>query len=377
MSKKRIDELDIIKGIGILIIMVFHLLYRTRNGAADYLIRMLVWSVIPIYFTLAGYSFTPGKRTVLQSYLHRAGHILLPAIITELVLISVGGVYCVFAHGYSAGDWIHDAAVTALRPEWCVNISEEWGNGGVLYNNLSPAWFIWTMAWTELVFYPLAAWCCGGNSRCRRLIAVIALTAIEIPLYIFVSPVSWELQLVPLFTVFMLVGAKIRDMKLIEREWKLSPVITALIAVICFAAVLGLFLLGGDESYYRGQIGTVGGFDVILTVLQLPISSIGFYALAKLILKLKWLSRGMIWIGRHTLMFLLCHDFFGMIAADAMHTYIKPGPMWYVENGGLTLTPEIFLKSLAGVAVSVICCTLVCLAKDKTGEYFRKTKEQV
>lgn len=191
---------------------MIHLVYRPKEGIADYILMALGWNLIALYFMLSGFTFSAGKRTVKENYLNRLKHLLLPAVVTEIVLLSFGGIYCVFVHGYNLNDWLHDVMVTALRPEFCRNISADWGNGSLLFDDLSPSWFIWTMAWTELLFFPLAEFCIGKPAS-RWWITMAVLTGVQIVLYIFVSPVSWELQLVPLFTIFMLIGAKVREKK--------------------------------------------------------------------------------------------------------------------------------------------------------------------
>ena len=375
MDGKRVEEIDIIKGASMLLVVVIHLVYRPKQGAADCVLMSLGWLIISLYYMLAGYNFTAGKRTVVQNYYNRIKNLLFPAIVAELVLLAVGGAYCAFVHGYSAVDWVHDIAVTFLRPEFCVTISPEWGNGGVLFDALSPSWFIWTMVWTELFFFPLAQ-ISIGKQRSRWWIITATLFALQILLYIFVPPVSSEIQLLPLFTIFMLIGAKLREMKFAELEWKFNSAVTALISVVGFGALTGLFMLGGDMNYYEGNIGTHGNaLDVILTVVQLPVGGIAFFALSKLIIKVRPISYALRWVGRHSFIFLICHCFFGMIAADILHTFIKPGVTWYVEDAGLTLTPEIFLKSLAGAVFSVICCILVSFAADKARERFRSLKK--
>ena len=363
MSAKRIEELDVIKGIGMVIIITVHLVYRTKAGAADLILRSLGWLFIAVYYMLAGYSYTNGKRTVTQNWLHRLKTLVLPAVSTEAIMLVIGGLYCALFHGYTLTDWLHDVTVTVIRPELGMMISEEWGRGGVLFENLSPSWFVWTLAWTELLFFPLAQ-ISTGKGKARWWITAAALTIVQILLYVFVSPVSWQLQLVPLFTLFMLMGAKLRESGLAEREWKPGTALTALIAAGCFAVHFGLFMLGGDESYYAGKIGLLGWQDVLLTIVQLPVGFVGMYALAKLILKAGAAAKPLKWLGSHTLIFLMCHCFFGMAAADFLHTFIKPGAMWYVENAGLTLTPEIFFKSLAGAVFAAACCTGIGLLDD-------------
>ncbi|MBO6229467.1 MAG: hypothetical protein IK990_13835 [Ruminiclostridium sp.] len=364
MAKKRITEIDIIKGVGILTIAAVHLIYRTESGLANHIFRALGWLLIGLFFMLSGYTYSTGKRTVRQSCNARLRYLLFPAAITEIILLIVGGLYCMLFHGYALSDCLHDALVTFLRPELCVLISEEWGQGGFLYNNLSPSWFIWSMLWTELIFIPTAEWCGKGDLKVRGCISAFVLTAVQIPIYMFVSPLPWLLQLVPLFTVFMLMGMLLHESGLFKCEWRYNAALTALISFLGFAASVGVFSLGGD-NYFNGYVGVYGnGIDILLPIIQLVPGIIAFYALAKLILRVHILSDGIIWIGRHTLTFLMCHCFFAMIAADMMKTYNRMGEVWYLEDAGLTLTPEIFWKSVAGYVIAVICCISVCIAKD-------------
>ena len=375
MAKKRIEEIDTIKGVGILTIAAVHLIYRTELGLANHIFRALGWLLIGLFFMLSGYTYSTGKRTVRQSYIARLRYLLLPAAITEIILLLVGGLYCMLFRSYALSDCLHDAFVTFLKPELCVLISEEWGQGGFLYSNLSPSWFIWSMLWTELIFIPTAEWCGKGNPKVRGLISALVLTAVQIPIYMSAVHLPWLIQLIPLFTVFMLMGMMLRETGLLDREWKYNTALTAFISFLGFAASVGVFSLGGD-NYFNGYVGIYGnGIDILLPIIQLVPGFVAFYAIAKMILRVRILSDGIIWIGRHTLTFLLCHCFFGMIASDMMKTYNRMGEVWYLEDAGLTLTPEIFWKSAAGYVIAVICCILVCLAKDKTHEHFQNMKK--
>ena len=150
-KKNRIEELDIIKGVGILLIAVFHLVYRTQDGLADKMIRSLGWALIAVFFMMSGYFSNPDKG-LLNTYKRRLLGIVFPAMMAELFLLGVGGVYCHFVHGYTNRDILHDAAVTFLRPEITMQISEKWGGGGLLFNNLSPVWYIWALSWTMLIY---------------------------------------------------------------------------------------------------------------------------------------------------------------------------------------------------------------------------------
>ncbi|MBR3539441.1 MAG: hypothetical protein IKN79_10285, partial [Eubacterium sp.] len=193
----------------------------------------------------------------------------------------------------------------------------------------------------------------------RWLALVLFLIGIQIPIYLYVDALPWSLKIVPVFTVFMLIGMKAREINLVNRLKSVSLGMTALYTVVFFAVHFALFLFGGNESYYVSILGTRGWIDVPLVVLQLIFAFPAFFGLARLISQVSPMAKCMRWVGRYSLTFLLLHCFFGMILCDLLKTYIKPGPNWYMENLGLTVTPEVFWKSVAVFVLSVIC-TMPC-----------------
>ena len=356
LEKKRVEELDIIKGVGMLMIAVYHLVYRAQDGIPDKIIRSLGWALIAVFFMLSGYFSNPDKG-VLNNYKRRFLGLMFPAMMAELFLLGVGGIYCRFFHEYSTRDILHDAAVTFLRPEITTKISTEWGEGNTLFLNLSPVWYIWALGWTLILFYPIEKLVIGKSLK--WLAMVLFLIGIQIPIYLYVDALPWSLKIVPVFTVFMLIGMKAREINLVNRLKDVSLGMTALYTVVFFAVHFILFLFGGTESYYISILGTRGWLDVPLVVLQLLVAFPAFFGLARLISQVRPLAKYLSWVGRYSLTFLLFHSFFGLIFSDLLNTYSKMGPNWYMEFLGLTVTPEVFWKSVAVFVLSVIC-TMPC-----------------
>ena len=79
-------------------------------------------------------------------------------------------------------------------------------------------------------------------------------------------------------------------------------------------------------------------------------------------------------IGKNSLIFLLFHCAFAVVFYDLFHTYIKPGPFWYMENINQTVTPEIFMKSLTVWSLSLMSCALVVNVQSKIGGVIRKNE---
>ena len=350
---KRIQEIDIIKGYGMLLIALYHLVFRPMNSIPDKMIRSLGWAMIAVYFMFSGYISKPEKG-ILACYRRRTLGLILPIFFGELVLLFLGGMYCRATHDYSARDILHDAAVTFLRPEITSQISSEWGEGGVLFIHLSPVWFIWAMGFTELLYYPLAK-LLAKRSLKIWVPAILGLMAIQIPLYICLEPYSWCLTVIPIYAVFMLIGLKLKELDVIEKLRNVPVLPTVIYTILFFAAHFGLFVFGGNESYYVSAFGTRGWMDVPLVVLQLLVAFPALFGVARLIAAFPHAAKRFRWLGQHTVTILLWHCLFGLIFSDLLDNYTKLGKYWYLENHGIELTPEIFWKSVLIFVLSILC----------------------
>ena len=380
-KQKRIVEIDIVKGIGIMLIAVYHIVYRSMDGIPDKMIRSLGWALIGIFFLLSGYTCRPNVR-LRDIYRSRVLGLMLPVILTEIFLLFFGGLYCILMHDYTVRDVLHDAVVTFLRPEISNQISGTWGDGGILFFNLSPVWFIWSMGWTELFFHPLRSLTIGrGKGQMPWIALVLFLFAIQIPMYVYLRPAPWGLTIIPVYLIFMLIGAMFRNRRILERLMNVPPLPAFFITIVCFAAHFGLFLFNGNEGYYLSKFGNRGALDVFTVILQVLIALPAFFFFARAVGKVKLLAGGISWIGRHTLGILLMHCILGVVYCDLFKNYIKPGPYWYLETKGIPLTAEIVLKSILCWALAVASCIPILYIWDKVqeklfGKLLRERKQE-
>ncbi len=358
-NKKRILELDIVKGFGIILIAVYHIVYRSMDGIADNVIRSLGWGFIGIYFLLSGYTCRKGSG-VFESYKRRVMGLLLPVFLAEILLLAFGGLYFVLFHGYSARDILHDAAVTFLRPEITTHISSRWGEGGLLFFNLSPVWFIWSMLWTELFFHPLRK-LLVGKGELKWALMLVLLLGIQVPMYLFLDPAPWELTIVPTFLIFMMFGAKLREWDAVNRLKKVKPLPAFGITVACLAAHFGLFFLNGNESYYVSIFGNHGAWDVFTVQLQLLLIFPAMFFLARAITKVGILAKGLGWMGRHTMYLLILHCIVTLVYSDILNIPCKLGDYWYLEPLGIEVSFEIVGKSLLACVLGLLTCVPIIM----------------
>ena len=373
-EKKRIPELDIMRGIGIILIAVFHIVFRSMNGIPDKVICSLGWGFVSTFFVLSGYTCRI-HADVLDSYKRRIVGLILPVLVIELVLLTLGGLYCMAVHGYTFRDVIHDVIITFLRPEVTTRINGTWGGGGILFTNLSPVWFVWSMVWTELFFHPLKRLIFGKKERVW-VCFVIALFLIQNPMYVLLKPAPWGLTILPTYLLFMMIGLKLRERNAEEYLNRLSVPVAVAVTVLGLLFHFGLFLFNGNESYYRSEYGNRGLLDVYTVVLQVLVFVPAMYLLARAVKGIPLLSKGLQWMGRHSLMVLLTHCIIAVVYCDILHNYIRPGAYWYPELKGISLTGEIVGKSIITCILSLITCIPLCMLWDRVSVIrFKRSKK--
>ena len=372
-KRKRIPELDYMKGLGIMLIAAYHLVFYVENSIPDKIINSLGWAFIGIYFVLSGYS-SKLERGVAEAYARRLRQVIIPSIMLEIGLIIIGGIYCMIFHDYSVTDVFHDALVTFLRPEITTHISGSWGEGGLFFFNLSPVWFIWSMAWTELFFQPIRKWIAGKGEKVWALVFIL-LIGIQIPMYVFLDPAPWSLTIVPTFLIFMLIGTKLREWNASERLLKVPTVHAVLITIVCFAAHYGLWCLNGFEYYYVSLYGKNGAWDVFTVILQVIVVLPAVYFLARGLGHLRIPAKVVGWMGRHSLSILLIHAPIGMVYCDILGVYSRMGEYWYLEWFGLKTTAGIVAQSVLVWALSLITCVPISLVLEVINKRFIQKDE--
>ena len=374
-TKKRIPELDYMKGLGIILITVYHLVFFAENSIPDKVVCSLGWAFIAIYFMLSGYTCRQGG-SVTDTYVRRLKLVILPAVLLEIGLLLFGGIYCMIFHDYSVKDVLHDVAVTFLRPEITTHIDGSWGEGGMLFTNLSPVWYIWAMFWTELLFHPIRKWITGKREK-LWIPVILLLIGIQIPMYVFLDPAPWQLTIVPTFLIFMLMGAKLREWKVAERLKQVPAIHAVWITTLCFAAHFGLWCLNGFEYYYVSLYGKNGAWDVFTVILQAIVAFPAVYFVARGLGHLGIVAKAVEWVGKHSLTILLMHALFGMVYCDILGVYSRMVDHWYLEWDRMTTTFEIVAKSILVWILSLSTCVPVCILLDVINRRFVRKKVKV
>lgn len=360
MSEKSIrrNNADIVKGFAIIAVAIYHLVYRKQGGYVDRGIREAIYLVLPLFFFITGTFYKKGKRTFFESLKRRIKNLLLPSVTVMAMLLIVGAVYFRFVYKYTLSTWFGDVLFTYLRPEFVQKITMKWGDGGQLFFNLSPVWFIWTMFFATILFFAVAEF--ALKDKIKYQITMICLFALGCALYLLLPPTPWSISLAPIYAAIMLLGAAAGKINIYEKFAKIPPLGMAAIFVAGVAVHVLIFNFCGTDLIYTGNIGSHGVLGVFLFFVQTLVGGAVLFVLANVFMKLGPVGKAVEYVGRHSLTFLLYHCFFGGIAMDIMQEHNKPGPYWYVE-----MNAEIFIKSLISFAVGIGGCVLMCQVKKK------------
>ena len=354
-KKKRNNLIDIMKGLLILDVAVYHLIYRVKGSMFDNIVREIGYLAIPMFFCLAGYFYRDITGSLISGIWTRIKKILLPVLGVSGVLLLLFGPYYMLVHHYTAHDWLGDILMTYLRPELMAIILPEF-SGGQLFNNISPVWFIWTLLFSTLLFLLCMEFAKKNNAR--LIITTIVLLAIGIVMYVLIPAFSWCLQMTPFYAGIMMLGVILNRFTVFEKLEKINLGISSVIMIAAAIAHYFIFMNFGSDLMYLSIVGDKGFLSGIAFVIQIIVGGYALFTFSRIIALWKYSEEAFAWVGRHTLVILLFHCLIGGIAADIMHTYNKPGPDWYVDP----LTAETVIKSIISFIAAIAgSCGLAAL----------------
>ena len=356
--KRRNTTLDIARGLGIIIVCIYHIVYRPEKGLADMLILCGIWFILPFFFVISGYLYKPHRYSISDYIIHRGKSLLIPTLKYTITLLLLWGLYCVIIHGETLKEWARDIVLTYLRPEFYrLLISPDVNTDGLIYDMISTVWFMWTMIFSAPLFYGFVEF---TNKRAANLFIVCAvLIIISTLLHPYRAKFSWSLTLVPVYAAISLCGSFMKTHDLVSKFF--AGNYKYILAVIAAVIHVKIFYKFASFWVFSNEIGNsaAGNFAVLIFFLQTFIGGYAYIVLCELINKLGFLEKILAFIGQNSLMFMFTHRIFSTIFADIIGAPIKSWEFWYVP-----FTAEAFIKSLGGFIFAMIMCSiLACINK--------------
>lgn len=391
---KRLPDFDVIKGIGIFAIVLFHLIYRTRGGVFDNTIRCIGISFMIGFFVISGLLHGVERRTIAEEYVNKFKHLVVPSVVVTFIASALSGVYAYIVHDATFYDWVKNLAYTFIRPELSDKIY-----GGVdamkdlNFLNLSTTWFAWNMIWVYVVFIPLSKLI----MKAPRMIAVVTLALFILGniLYVNINQSPWNVAHVPIYVSVMLLVNQLKYENLVAKIQKINIVASIGSTIASMAAMFGLYYFILDDHIYEGQLGVfhilkykhwsypypdLGGYAKVNPLIHykwmiwlecsayILIGILCLYVginLARYIRKLKVLQTALIYLGQKSLYIMILHATVAWPFVDLLRNPCRMGARWYLDLIGEKLTAMIIFKSVITAVCSLLCCVIICMAVDR------------
>ena len=224
----------------------------------------------------------------------------------------------------------------------------EYHSLGKRYMFLADFWFLIALFLASVLFFLLAEFVLP--SKWKTLTASAVLFAITGVLRAFAVSLPYNLQLVPFWTAFMLLGSLAQYNSVFELKW-VSGAKGWIISIIALAAGVTISMLKEPcSNLFRGSFPEIEVVSMLLIIASSLLFIWGLGNICRLTetsgIRVKELS----WLGSHSLLIYLFHMFFAWIIC-----IITGFSLSFKE----TVSFEVVLQSLLlGVVVLALCIVL-------------------
>lgn len=308
MAPKRLAYADMVKGIAILFVVLYHLL---APCLAKTVVIHLAESMMIAFFFFSGYFYRPGRRTLGENIKTRLKATMLPFVKYSTVFWIIGSIYLLVTHQETILD-----ALCCLRNFYagCIwnRVIQGWFNWdyhslGSRYIFLADFWFLIALFLSSLLFFPIAD--ATLSSRKKAIGAAALLFATTGILRAFAVSLPYNIQLVPFWTAFMLLGALagkegLFDLPLMSgtRGW-----CCALLALA--AGVTVAMLKTPVPNLFRGSFEGNEVVSMLLCIIATLLMVWGLGNVCRLAEQAEWRIKELSWLGAHSLPIYVFHMF--------------------------------------------------------------------
>ena len=272
MENKRDITFDVMKGIGILLMLVAH-----WPKFPQWVHHSISSFLMPMYFMVAGY-FSKPVVDCAKSLKKSALRLLLPYVFTQFLLIGWGAIQAFAKHDVGC------VLKPALSLVWgsCDLIESSWGP---IY--VGPMWFLVALFWGKSFFELILNWV---QSAWLLVICFLASVA-AIAVHSFI-PSPWCFFQGLSSLMFLALGWWIRNRRI--PNWIIC------LALLCWPLSMVFSSMEFADLHYQifplDVMGACGG-------------TLGLWWLSRQLVKIKWLAKPLSWCGVYSLVILCFHNF--------------------------------------------------------------------
>ena len=307
---KRLDYVDIAKGIGLILVLCSH------SDAFD-LMWMMMDMCIPIFFFCSGYTFKM-KGTFKESMTKKLKKLLIPYLFFNLVM------FCVFCH-FSLREIV--GVVYSRYSLYPLDVSP---NVKFFTSGNYPMWYLTSMIVSYFLFYLIVY-----HEKYKHVIifvyAILIACLMKCPILL-----PWSIDTAPLTALLIYAGMKVRKHDLISID-----LYQILFIVLLY---IGLRYVGGELNISVRVYGTSVAIYFILAVIAPFVVLWGSRYLEG-----TFVGKCFLTLGQHSLT-IFCIEIAFIVLAKDIYMWMFPN----TELGYLAGVFEIVLALVGGLVVSVL-----------------------
>lgn len=156
--KKRIDEIDMMKGVLIIFIVVTHVAgfagIRGLYPMASNIFSTLVLISMATFYILSGYTYNQGKQTVLEVIRKKVKAIVLPYYAYSILMLIFLFIFFVI-YEHRTMDWYLDGVIAVLLQLQSTYIFSDGVSVHEMMYSVFACWFIFQLLASQIVFIPV------------------------------------------------------------------------------------------------------------------------------------------------------------------------------------------------------------------------------
>ena len=242
---KRIEWIDIAKGIGIILVVLGHISFTNE--------QLNVWMYsfhMPLFFMISGY-LCKKKKTLFKDIVHKAYTILIPYLTICIILLILKAIYI-----YVLREKILD-----------ISIIKNYFIGVLVQNGLSekfstPLWFFGCIFLCNVLLLIFIYITNNKKNRIILLSFLCMIIGIIITKYVYESYIYWKFDIALLMMPFLAIGYYIKENDIITKFSKLTK--QDKFYILIFLLIIGLlgtffnyFMTGIRVDYFHRRLNNV------------------------------------------------------------------------------------------------------------------------
>ncbi len=312
--KKRMLSQDIAKGLAILVVVQLHSLQPSE--LLYYILAVLLGFAMPFFMFMSGYNYRSKGLTPVQNMKKRVLMILKVFACWTFCTFLVMGLYFLIRGDGTVKEILKSFAGFLLSESGCKMIG--WALPTALFQHvLAPLWYLQYLVTASVLLYLTVDYALRSLKHTFSLVFLgLAVTFVLVAFNVYLP---WGLHCAPALAALMIAGAALGQENRFftaatSTAWKVVNTLT------CFAVTTAIqFFFPSAGLLGAGNLGEVAGSVEVLFLLCFGV--FGSYFLihfGMLLEKVPVLSKGLIWLGQHTLIILCLHRPVAYVIRDLM-----------------------------------------------------------